>query len=73
LRKEISYEWALVISGLISIIFGIVLVANPGAGALAMVVVIGVFALMFGMMMIVLAFRLRGLPKRLEQADANVS
>jgi uncharacterized membrane protein HdeD (DUF308 family) len=73
LRKEISYEWALVISGLISIIFGIVLVANPGAGALAMVVVIGVFALMFGVMMIVLAFRLRRLPKRLEQADANVS
>ena len=67
LRKEISYEWALIISGLISIIFGIVLLANPGAGALAMVVVIGAFALMFGVMMIVLAFRVRGLPKRLER------
>lgn len=67
LRKEISYEWALVISGLIGIIFGIVLLANPGAGALAMVVVIGAFALMFGVMMIVLAFRVRGLPKRLER------
>ena len=32
LRKEISYEWALVISGLISIIFGIVLIANPRGG-----------------------------------------
>jgi uncharacterized membrane protein HdeD (DUF308 family) len=32
LRKEISYEWALIVSGLISIIFGIVLLANPGAG-----------------------------------------
>lgn len=67
LRKEISYEWALVVSGLISIIFGIVLLANPGAGALAMVVVIGVFALMFGVAMIVLALRVRGLPKRLER------
>jgi hypothetical protein len=34
LRKEIRYEWALIVSGLISIIFGIVLVANPRAGVL---------------------------------------
>ena len=72
LRKEISYEWALVVSGLISIIFGIVLVSNPGEGALAMVVVIGAFALMFGVMMIVLAFRVRSLPKRLVRSS-NVS
>lgn len=67
LRKEISYEWALIVSGLVSIILGIVLVANPRAGALAMVVVIGAFALMFGVMMIVLGFRVRRLPKRLER------
>jgi uncharacterized membrane protein HdeD (DUF308 family) len=67
LRKEISYEWALVISGVISVIFGIVLFANPGGGALAMILVIGAFALMFGVMTIVLAFRARGLPKRLER------
>lgn len=67
LRKEISYEWSLIISGLISIILGIVLAANPGAGALAMVVVIGAFALAFGVMMIILAIRVRGLPKRLER------
>jgi uncharacterized membrane protein HdeD (DUF308 family) len=67
LRKEINYEWSLVISGLISIIFGVVLVANPGGGALAMVLVIGAFALAFGVMMIVLAFRVRSWPKRLER------
>jgi uncharacterized membrane protein HdeD (DUF308 family) len=67
LRKEISYEWALVISGLISIILGIVLIANPREGALAMVLVIGAFVLMFGVMTIVLAFRVRGLPKRLQR------
>ena len=67
LRKEISYEWALVVSGIISIIFGIVLVSNPGEGALAMVVVIGAFALVFGVVMIVLAFRVRKFPKRLER------
>jgi uncharacterized membrane protein HdeD (DUF308 family) len=67
LRKEISYEWALIVSGLISIIFGIVLVANPGSGALALVMVIGAFALLFGVMMVVFAFRVRGLPARLER------
>ena len=60
--REISNEWALILGGIISIIFGVVLVANPPAGALAMVWVIGVFALVFGVMMIVLAFRLRRLP-----------
>ncbi len=67
LRKEITYEWALIISGFISIIFGIVLVVNPRAGALGMVLVIGAFALMFGVMMIVFALRVRGLPRRLER------
>lgn len=67
LRKEIRYEWALIVSGLISIIFGIVLVANPRAGVLALVVVIGAFALMFGVMMIVFAFRVRALPARLQR------
>ena len=71
LRKEINYEWALIISGLIAIVFGIVLIVNPGAGALAMVLVIGAFAFAFGIMMIVLAFRVRGLPKRLERAAAT--
>lgn len=66
-RKEISNEWALIIGGIISIIFGVVLVANPVAGALAMIWLIGAYALVFGLMMIVLAFRLRGLPGRMEK------
>lgn len=67
LRKEISNEWVLILSGIISIIFGVVLVANPSAGALTMVLVIGAFALFFGVMLIILAFRVRGLPNRLER------
>jgi len=62
LRKEISNEWALITGGIISIILGVVLIANPTTGALAMVWVIGAFAVVFGVMMIVLAFRVRGLP-----------
>ena len=67
LRKEISNEWALIAGGIISVLFGVVLIANPAAGALAMIWVIGVYALIFGLMMIVFAFRLRGLPRRLER------
>jgi uncharacterized membrane protein HdeD (DUF308 family) len=67
MRKEISNEWALILSGIIAIIFAIVLVANPSAGALAMVLVIGGFAIVFGIMMFILAFRIKGLPKRLDR------
>jgi uncharacterized membrane protein HdeD (DUF308 family) len=67
LRKEISREWFLILGGILSIIFGLALVANPAAGALAVVWIIGAYALLFGLMMIVLAFRLRGLPGHLEK------
>ena len=68
LRKEIANEWALLIGGVVSIIFGLLLAAYPRAGALAMVWVIAVYALVFGVMMIVLAFRVRRLSQRLEGA-----
>ena len=67
LRKEISNEWLLIIAGIFSVLFGVALVANPAAGALAVVWIIGVYALIFGSMMIVLAFRVRGLSGHLEK------
>lgn len=67
LRKEISNEWTLIAGGIISILLGAVLFVNPAAGAVAMIWVIGAYALFFGLMMIVLAFRLRGLPGRFEK------
>jgi uncharacterized membrane protein HdeD (DUF308 family) len=45
----------------------VLLAANPGAGALAVVWIIGAYAFIFGFMMLVLAFRLRGLPKHIEK------
>jgi uncharacterized membrane protein HdeD (DUF308 family) len=59
LRKEIEGEWWLILSGLLSIAFGILLVARPGSGALALVWVIGAFAILHGCMLIALAFRLK--------------
>ena len=66
MRKQISNEWALIISGIISIIFAVVLIGKPGAGALALVFVIGAFAIAFGLAEILLAFRIKNLPRRLE-------
>jgi uncharacterized membrane protein HdeD (DUF308 family) len=59
LRKEIEGEWILVLNGLLSVLFGAVLFAAPGAGALALVWIIGVFAILFGASMTVFALRMR--------------
>src|SRR5262249_6350358 len=64
LRKTISNEWWLVLSGVLSIVFGGVITAFPGAGALALVFWIGAYALVFGAMWLALALRLRRLPPR---------
>ena len=66
LRKQITGEWALILGGIFSIIFGVVLVAYPMPGVLALVWLIGTFALVFGVTMIVMGFQLRSLPQKLE-------
>ena len=59
LRKEISGEFWMGLSGLISVIFGIVLIANPGSGILAVLWIVSVYAIAFGVFLIMLALRLR--------------
>jgi uncharacterized membrane protein HdeD (DUF308 family) len=59
LRKEIDNEWMLIASGIISVLFGLILIVSPGAGALGVLFVIGVYAVIHGIMLITLAFRLR--------------
>jgi uncharacterized membrane protein HdeD (DUF308 family) len=59
LRKEIDNEWLLTLSGLLSIAFGVLLIAEPGAGALSVVWIIGSFAMLVGCLYTGLAFRLK--------------
>jgi len=59
LRDEIPNEWWLVASGVLSVVFGLLLVIAPGAGALALVLWIGAYAIFFGALLIGLALRLR--------------
>ena len=59
LRKEIDNEWMLILHGLISVLFGVFLFYSPGAGALAMIWVIAAYAIIGGVLLCVLAFRLK--------------
>ena len=65
LRKVIDHEWWLILSGLLSVLFGAFLFARPGAGALALVLVIGGYMVAAGILMIALSLRLRGLKGKL--------
>jgi uncharacterized membrane protein HdeD (DUF308 family) len=60
LRRFIKREWLLVLGGVASIVFGILLVVWPAAGLLTLVWLTGAYALVFGALLLGLAFRLRG-------------
>ena len=57
LRKSIQGEWLLILAGLLSIVFGVLVFLFPGAGALAMVWLISVYAVATGVLLLVVAFR----------------
>jgi uncharacterized membrane protein HdeD (DUF308 family) len=61
LRAEIDNEWLLGLGGLASVVFGAFLFVSPGAGILAVLWLIGGYAIFFGMVLVALAFRLRAL------------
>ena len=47
-------------SGALSVLFGLILVAQPHTGALALLFVIGAYAVLFGILLVFFALRLRG-------------
>jgi uncharacterized membrane protein HdeD (DUF308 family) len=61
LRKAIENEWMLLAAGALSVLFGLVLLARPGVGLVALVWMVGVYALVNGVLLVMLAFRLRAL------------
>jgi uncharacterized membrane protein HdeD (DUF308 family) len=61
LRKVITNEWLLALGGIVSILLGVLLIVEPGAGALAVVIWIGAYAFVFGALLVGLSLRLRTL------------
>ncbi|MBX3013117.1 MAG: HdeD family acid-resistance protein [Caldilineaceae bacterium] len=60
LRREITGEWMLVANGVLSVLFGLLVTFFPGAGALGIVWLIALYAWIFGLLMLMLGFQMRG-------------
>ncbi|UTF61843.1 HdeD family acid-resistance protein [Gilvimarinus sp. DA14] len=59
LRQELQGEWRLVLSGALGVLFGVALFAWPGAGILTLLWLIGAFAVLIGVLLVILAFKVR--------------
>lgn len=68
LRKEIKGEWRLVLAGLLAVALGVILLAAPGAGALAMVIWIGMYAIAAGVLQVIVGFQIRSWGRRIDHA-----
>lgn len=64
LRKEISNEWALILAGVISVLFGIALFSSPVFGVVVILWMIGAWAVLFGLLFVLLAFKVKSARRR---------
>jgi uncharacterized membrane protein HdeD (DUF308 family) len=67
LRKEIRGEWLLILGGLASVAFGVLLMAQPGAGALTLLWLIAAYAVLYGIVLEALALKARAFGRHLAQ------
>ena len=70
LRKEIEGEWTLAAAGAVSVIFGILLLGNPGAGVVGFLWLIGGFAILLGILLVMLSFKARGFSQQVRAQPA---
>ena len=68
LRKEIEDEWFLALSGLLSLIFGLLLLFRPLDGAVAIAWIVGFYAIFFGVLLLMLAFKIRARARQSDEA-----
>jgi uncharacterized membrane protein HdeD (DUF308 family) len=64
LRHEIEGEWWMALGGLASILFGAIMIARPGEGAIAALTVIGAWSIVTGFSLVFLAFRVRSVRRK---------
>jgi uncharacterized membrane protein HdeD (DUF308 family) len=73
LRKVITTEWLMGFSGAISVVFGALVLAQPGTGALALVFLFGYYAILAGVSQIALGLRLHGLGEAIQQRSQGAA
>jgi uncharacterized membrane protein HdeD (DUF308 family) len=73
LRKFIEREWLLALSGVVSMVFGILLMIFPGAGALALVLWLGAYMFVAGCVLVVLGLKLKTWGRRQDAAALRVA
>jgi uncharacterized membrane protein HdeD (DUF308 family) len=64
LRREIADEWLLGIAGVLSVVFGVMLIARPGFGQVTTTYVLGTYGIVFGAVLVLLGLRLRSHARR---------
>lgn len=73
LRRTMRNEWLLALSGVASVLFGILVFLFPQAGALAVIWLISLYALITGALLLALGFRMRSVGARTEGTERRVT
>lgn len=73
LRKVVEREWLLGLAGALSILFGVLIVMNPGAGALAVLWLICSYAIVLGILFIGLGLKLRSINREYERGERGTT
>ena len=70
LRKEVQGEWLWILSGILTIALGVLFLARPGEGILSVTWLIATLAIVWGILLVMLSFKLKGLKGRMTPATA---
>lgn len=71
LRAELANEWLLILTGAATFVLGIAFMLLPGAGAVSLIWLVGGYTIVFGVLLVMLGWKLRGIIRDLE-AEAGV-
>ncbi len=70
---QVKGSWMLWVAGLLSVAFGVVIAVNPGSGALAIVWLIGFYAILGGLLRLGFAYRMRNGRSRIKSPVSQLS
>lgn len=72
ISKEVEGEWMLILSGVLSMLFGVLAILFPffESAAAGAVILLGLYALLYGVLMIIIGFGAKSLAKAVRKADA---